>query len=45
MKKSTALVIVVAVIAGAIAFVAIRSFLGPKTPAADGTDIAPMPGA
>jgi len=31
MKKSTQLVILVATLAGAIAFVAIRSFLGPKT--------------
>lgn len=45
MKKSTTLVILVAVISGVIAFVAIRSFLGPKTPAADATEIAPMPGA
>jgi thiol-disulfide isomerase/thioredoxin len=44
MKKSTTLVIVVAAIAGAIAFVAIRSFLGPKTPAPPATEIAPMPG-
>ena len=34
MKKSTQLVILVAAIAGVIAFVAIRSFLGPKTPMA-----------
>ncbi|MBM4215735.1 MAG: TlpA family protein disulfide reductase [Gammaproteobacteria bacterium] len=45
MKKSTTLVIVVAVVAGAIAFVAIRSFLGPKAPAPNSTEIAPMPGA
>ncbi|MBM4231434.1 MAG: hypothetical protein FJ184_11915, partial [Gammaproteobacteria bacterium] len=31
MKKSTQLVILVAALAGVIAFVAIRSFLGPKT--------------
>jgi len=44
MKKSTTLVIVVAVVAGVIAFVAIRSFLGPKTPAPPATEIASMPG-
>jgi len=41
MKKSTRLVIVVAALAGGIAFVAIRSFLGPKTPAAATAPTAP----
>ena len=45
MKKSTQLVILVAAIAGVIAFVAIRSFLGPKTPmAATATTTAPGAG-
>jgi len=45
MKKSTAVFIVVAALSGVIAAVAIRSFLGPKTPAPSTTEIAPMPGA
>lgn len=45
MKKSTTLIALVALIAGAIAFVAIRSFLGPKTSVTDAAEIAPMPGA
>ena len=51
MKKSTLLVVVVAALAGGIAFFAIRSFLGPK-PAVEGgplsattTDTAPLPGS
>ncbi len=44
MKKSTQLVILVAAIAGVIAFVAIRSFLGPKTPFAATTSTT-APGA
>lgn len=43
MKKSTVLTLAVALIAGAIAFVAIRSFLEPKT--APQAEIAPLPGA
>lgn len=45
MKKSTAVFIVVAALSGVIAAVAIRSFLGPKTPAPSTTEIALMPGA
>ncbi|MFM7397348.1 MAG: TlpA family protein disulfide reductase [Gammaproteobacteria bacterium] len=45
MKKSTTLIALVALIAGAIAFVAIRSFLGPKTSVTDAAEIAAMPGA
>ena len=46
MKKSTLLIVIVAALSGAIAFVAIRSFLAPKTPAAaaPAADIAPTPG-
>lgn len=45
MKKSAQLVILVAALAGGIAFFAIRSFLGPKAPAAAATDTAPLPGS
>ncbi|MBM4191563.1 MAG: TlpA family protein disulfide reductase [Gammaproteobacteria bacterium] len=45
MKKSKVLVALVALLAGTIAFVAIRSFLSSKAPAANSTDTAPMPGA
>jgi len=44
MKKSTTLIALVALIAGAIAFVAIRSFLGLKTPVTDAAEIVPIPG-
>ncbi len=43
MKKSSLLTVGVALLAGVIAFVAIRSFLEPKAPAA--AEIAPLPGA
>lgn len=43
MKKSSLLTVGVALLAGVIAFVAIRSFLEPKTPPA--AEIAPLPGA
>lgn len=45
MKKSTLLIIVVAVLSGSIAFIAIRSFLGAKNPAPVATDFAPLPGS
>jgi thiol-disulfide isomerase/thioredoxin len=45
MKKSNVVFIVVAALSGVIAAAAIRSFLGPKTPAPSATEIAPMPGA
>lgn len=45
MKKSTLTIALVAVLSGGIAFVAIRSFLAPKTPAAVATDVAPLPGS
>jgi len=43
MKKSSLLTVGVALVAGAIAFVAISSFLEPKAPPA--AEIAPLPGA
>jgi len=43
MKRSSLLTVGVALLAGVIAFVAIRSFLEPKAPPA--AEIAPMPGA
>ncbi len=45
MKKSTWLIVLVAVISGGIAFVATRSFLAPKAPASVTTDVAPLPGS
>lgn len=45
MKKSTRVTVSVAVLAGGIAFVAIRSFLAPKAPVTSATEIAPLPGA
>ena len=45
MKKSILITVSVAVLAGGIAFIAIRSFLAPKAPAAPTTEIAPLPGA
>ncbi|MFN9969879.1 MAG: hypothetical protein ACK58T_08275, partial [Phycisphaerae bacterium] len=50
MKKSTLLVVIVAALAGGIAFFAIRSFLGPKPEVTGGplsatTDTAPLPGS
>jgi thiol-disulfide isomerase/thioredoxin len=44
-KKSILITVSVAVLAGGIAFIAIRSFLAPKAPAAPTTEIAPLPGA
>ena len=44
MKKTVVITALVALLSGGIAFVAIRSFLQPKTPAAAQTDIAPLPG-